>query len=622
MSQVERFVIESVWRWVKMPGRRLKPKIASMAGSVWLLTVTLLVSGELPRERICYTTRRPANWHLFLVEEGSPPRQITSGLALDYDATFSPDGRWVVFCSEGSGNPHLYAIDTAHPGSPRQLTRGQFMDAAPAFTPDGKMLLFVSDRAGNADLFAVPFRPDDTAAASEARNLTHNPAGDFRPAVSPDGKTVAFSSDRDHFEPYPYKAEIYVSKLNGSEPRRLTTTDAMNGSPAWSHDGRTLYFYSDRDGGSFRIWAMDSDGRHPRALTPKDLAAFSPAVMRDGRVAFTMKRSDGFQIMSVKADGSDVRLEGKAQPSCQGPEFDRHTGRMVCTGQGSDLGGPRVFSDAHDEVRLPDRVLEVQPVHSLFCSISPSGLEFVSSESATAGELIDTRLVVRSFDGSREREVFRPAKGAEVWATSWAHRSDLIAFTVGQPFAPDDAVVDIWTVQGDGSNPKNLTDGRLLNNAFPDLTADGREIAFRSTRDGEKAIYLMNSDGTEARRVATEPAGGIATMPSISPNGDMIAFSTFKIYAQDLKDGKPVGSPRLLQEYFPSVHPRFSPDGKWIVFASRRAWLNDEGPLSNGESQPYGEIFLAPVDGASEPIRLTHNKWEDSVPCWGVMPVQ
>ena len=111
-------------------------------------------------------------------------------------------------------------------------------------------------------------------------------------------------------------------------------------------------------------------------------------------------------------------------------------------------------------------------------------------------------------------------------------------------------------------------------------------------------------------------------MPSISPNGDRIAFSTFQIYVQSLIDGKPDGSPRLFQKHSPSVHSRFSPDGKWIVFASSLAWLNDEGPLSNGEAQPYGEIFVAPVEGTAEPIRLTHNKWEDSVPCWGVMPLR
>jgi TolB protein len=580
-----------------------------------------------PRERVAYTTRRPADWQLYLFEAGSSPKRITADPALNYDATFSPDGRWVVFCSERSGNPHLYAIDLTHPGPPKQLTRGQFMDAAPAFTPDGGLLLFVSDREGNADLFTMPFRPDDLGAGDEARNLTRNPAGDFRPAVSPDGKRVAFSSDRDSGksgEIYPYKAEIYMMNLHGSDVRRLTWTESMNGSPAWSRDGRTLFFYSDREDREverFRIWAMDSDGKHQRALTPKELSAFSPAVMPDGRVAFAAKKTDGFQIMSAAADGSDVRLESGVQPDCQGPAFDRQSGRMVCAGRGSVPGGPLVVvPGAHDEVRLPDRILDVQGLYSPFCSISPDGLEVLTSRSATAGEPRDSRLIASRFDGSREREVFRPAKGAEVWGTSWARRADLIAFVVGPPFGPKDAVVDIWTVHSDGSHATNLTKGKFRNNAFPDLTADGREIVFRSTRDGDKAIYLMNSDGTNASRIAADPAAFLATMPSISPKGDMIAFSTFKIYIQSLRNGKAEGGPRLFQNDSPSVHSRFSPDGKWIAFASRRAWLNDEASLSNGNSQPYGEIFVAPVEGKSEPIRLTHNKWEDSVPCWGVMP--
>ena len=208
------------------------------------------------------------------------------------------------------------------------------MDAAPAFTPDGKSLLFVSDRGGNADLFAMPFRPIDLSAGDEARNLTGSPAGDFRPAVSPDGKTVAFSSDRDYDHVYPYKAEIYVMDLTGSRPRRLTASNAMSGSPAWSRDGRTLFFYSDRGGGGFRIWAMNADGTRQRAVTPRGLSAFSPAVMPNGRIAFTVKKTEGFQIMSATAKGSNVRAESAEQPDCQGPAFDSRNGRMVCAGKG------------------------------------------------------------------------------------------------------------------------------------------------------------------------------------------------------------------------------------------------------------------------------------------------
>lgn len=134
----------------------------------------------------------------------------------------------------------------------------------------------------------------------------------------------------------------------------------------------------------------------------------------------------------------------------------------------------------------------------------------------------------------------------------------------------------------------------------------------------------MNSDGTNVRRITNDPAHD--TMPSISPSGDMIAFSSdraagqFQIYLQPIKAGKPAGAPRQFTHGFsPNMHSRFSPDGKWLVYASARGWVNDEYMLSNGNPQPYGELFVAPIDGKSEPIRLTHNKWEDSIPCWGAV---
>jgi Tol biopolymer transport system component len=574
-----------------------------------------------------YTTRRPAALDLYLFEPKSSVRQITDGHGDNYDATFSPDGRWIVFASERQGEPHLYVIDLRHPAPPMPLTTGAFMDAAPAFTPDGETLLFVSDRDGNADVFSIQFRPDDPEAAGQARNLTHHPGGNFRPAVSPDGKTIAFSSDRYVDFPIPFEAEIYAMDRDGSNPRRLTTLKAMSGSPIWSRDGHTIFFYSNARSEGYRVWAMSADGTGQRALTPKSLSALSPALMPNGRIAFIATRSGDSAIMSVGRDGSGLRPEQAIEQSCRGLAFDPGSERWVCTGAGS-LAGMEIETNglpiaapgtAH-EVRLPDRILEMQGVHELFCSISPDGREFVAGQYPKAGVLDDMSLVISHLDGSGKRQVFRPPTSMPVWATSWARHADLIAFTVGPIFAPDDAVVDIWTVHSDGSHATNLTQGKFRNNSFPELTPEGRQIVFRSTRDGGKNIYIMNADGTDVRRVTNDSK--VDTMPTISPSGDVIAYSGggFRLYLQRLKDGAPVGAPQLFQDFSPSVHPHFSPDGKWIAFASRRAWLNDEAALSSPNSQPYGEIFAAPVDGSSTPIRLTHNRWEDSVPCWGLMP--
>jgi TolB protein len=598
-----------------------------------LSTAISLGAADLPRERVIYTTRRPVAWDVYLFESGSGPRRLTEGPALNYDATFSPDGRWVVFCSERSGNPHLYVVDLQHPETPRPLTRGQCMDSAPAFAPDGQSLFFVSDRDGSSSVFMMPFRPDDVGTGTQATNLTGNDTANFRPAVSPDGRTVAFTSDRDFDQPYPYKAEIYVMDRDGSNQRRLTTLQAMSGSPAWSLDGRTLYFYSNAGGPKYRIWAMDSDGNRPHALSfesPSVLSVLSPAVMPDGRIAFSAETPAGSVIMSMAPDGSNARLESGTQPDCRGPAFDPAGGRMLCIGGGSlegqavgSNGQPLLAGGAHNEVQLADRILEVQGVFGLFGSSSPDGRAFVTGQPFKPGDLTSMHLVINRADGSGEREIFRPTPGASVWATSWARDADLIAFTVGPIFATDDTVVDIWTIHSDGTEGTNVTQGKFKNNAFPDLTADGRQIVFRSTRDGNKEIYLMNSDGTNVRQITHDPSGD--TMPAISPRGDLIAFASrgFRLYQQSLKNGGPDGPSRVLENYGPSVHPRFSPDGKWVVFASRKAWLNDEPPLSIGhENQPYGEIFAVPVDGSSPAIRLTHNKWEDSVPSWGPLPAR
>jgi Tol biopolymer transport system component len=620
---------------------------------------TMAVGGDLPREQLIYTTLRPANAELYLFAERVPePKQITNDPALDYDATFSPDGKWVVFCSECGGNPDLYAQNLTSGDSPKQLMRGPFMSAAPAFTPDGKTLVFVSDADGNADIFSIPFDPGDPSGRDHARNLTHSLGGDYRPSVSPDGKTIVFSSDRDSYrllldDPTAsrgFETEIYAMDVDGSHVRRLTNTHRtdnkpfqfnVNGSPVWSADGRTIYFYADRDDTKHRIWAMNADGSDQRPISAPDTNAFSPAVMREGRIAFTAIKADPESpvpvgsIVSMKPDGSDLRPESGGLKDCSGAAFDHATGRMICSARGSldgmagiSNGRPFLARGTRSEVRLADRIVEVQALHRQFCSISPEGREFLTPQLLTAVESRDkhagnlVHLVASALDGTSPREVFRPSAPVDIWATSWARHADVIAFTAGPQFAPDNAAVDIWTVHADGTGPKNLTDGKAANNAFPDVTADGKQIVFRSTRDGNKEIYLMNSDGTNVRRITNDPAND--TMPSISPNGDMVAFTStragglFQIFLQPLKDGKPDGPPRAFAHSTAlNMHTRFSADGKWIAFTSARGWLNDEPSLSASNPQPYGEIYVAPVDQSAEPIRVTHNRWEDSLPCWG-----
>ncbi|HEY7928759.1 MAG TPA: hypothetical protein VID71_02025, partial [Steroidobacteraceae bacterium] len=110
--------------------------------------------------RIVWQTLRPTSWNIYYFPAlAAPPRQLTDGAGLDYDAVLSPDGRWVVFTSERSGNPHLYVLDVAASAPPRLLIDSPCMEDQVAFSPDGRNIAFMSDCSGNAEIYLLPFDP-------------------------------------------------------------------------------------------------------------------------------------------------------------------------------------------------------------------------------------------------------------------------------------------------------------------------------------------------------------------------------------------------------------------------------------------------------------------------------
>jgi len=110
------------------------------------------------------------------------------------------------------------------------------------------------------------------------------------------------------------------------------------------------------------------------------------------------------------------------------------------------------------------------------------------------------------------------------------------------------------------------------NNNLPDWSSDGSAIAFVSDRDRNEEIYVMNRDGTAPRRLTTNPGRDIH--PYFSPDGKTLLYDSqrdggsFDIYALDLQTGN---ERRLSDSAADDTCARYGPDG------SQLAWLrNDE----------------------------------------------
>ena len=619
-------------------------------------------------ERIVYSSLRPGNWDIYYFSERGRPERLTSHPGLDYDAVFSPDGRWVVFTSERRGNPDLYAIDLQRRGeAPRLLIDSGAMEDQAAFSPDGSTLAFVSTQSGNADIYEIDFEPAQMQTMNAARNLTRHPGGDFRPDYSPDGARIAFSSDRDtpaYGHPIftftrQREGELYVMQRDGSGQTRLTDSRAWDGSPEWSPDGETIYFYSARprelpgpptspilgQEGGFRIWAVQADGSNPVAITPAGLEALAPAVMPNGRIAFQTRAGFAdWSIVSVDAAGGETQLESDAATSYWLPDFDRESGAMVCHGVGPTLeetqaveeilgAGALLAADYPSNVSLPDRSLTLFPMrHTTGLAPHPRRNEAAVTVENQQG----TRLVLADFGGGNVRDLFSvPDVGIvsgtpnRIFDIKWSDDGGQITYTQGFFAGQASDVSDIWIMQADGGGRRNLTNS-AANDGVAAFSPDGRRVVFRSSRGGQFDLFLMDLDGSNLRQLTNDAARD--NFPVFAPSGDAIVFSsdkdsaldalgfrTFDNYILELHpDGSPGPVTRISDDPGQDSHPWYSPDGQWIVYTSERGGISDEEPMVQEVvfgPQMYGELYAYRLsDGLTQ--RLTHNKWEEGNPFW------
>jgi tricorn protease-like protein len=95
-------------------------------------------------------------------------------------------------------------------------------------------------------------------------------------------------------------------------------------------------------------------------------------------------------------------------------------------------------------------------------------------------------------------------------------------------------------------------------------------MVFHSARSGDLEVYLMNPDGTNPVRFTNSP--GEDNWPDISPNGRYVAFASTRtgnreIFVLDLSNGS---LRNVSQNAGDDNWPRWSPNGKQIAFHSNR----------------------------------------------------
>jgi dipeptidyl aminopeptidase/acylaminoacyl peptidase len=249
-----------------------------------------------PEYSIAFANFGPINTDIFIAApDGSKPVPLSAHPGRDCNASFSSDGRWIIFTSDRAGSADIFRIHPDGSGIER-LTDDPAFDDQGSLSPDGKSLAFVSSRGGHVSIWLLDL------ATRTSRNLTAgHPLSDFRPSWSPDGQWIAFSSQRDSKKPNATRVpenEIYIVRPDGSGLRRITTEQEFAGSPSWSPDSSRLVFYQGtivevmkiRDArhlrGTTQIVSVVVKTSERQVLTSGDGEKWSPRYLAPNRVAY------------------------------------------------------------------------------------------------------------------------------------------------------------------------------------------------------------------------------------------------------------------------------------------------------------------------------------------------
>ena len=606
-------------------------------------------------QHIAFRSYRDDNWDIYVMDaDGENPRNLTQSTHHDGVPVWSPDGQHIAFTSERDGNRGIYVMN-ADGENLRNLI--QNTDSwAPVWSPDSQHIAFEYDY----DIYVMG------ADGENPRNLTQNPALDESPVWSPDGQHIAFTSGHaDNYDNLNY--DIYVMGTDGENPRNLTQNPARDWSPVWSPDGQHIAFTSTRDG-NYDIYVMGADGKNPRNLTQNPARDESPVWSPDGQhIAFESYHDGNYDIYMVDAGGENLRNLTQNPAGDRSPVWSPDGQHIAFTSNGEvsliTLGGEDGSSptdggsptdDEPNRLSILPQILDFGTKETTrrlsLKNVGGSRLDFVIEPPAdwitlslTRGSLatkteaveIDVRLdrnkaplgdhtgalVITTGAGDRHEVPLRATIGIVVIRLTQG--ADIIGVPVWSPDGQHiafhsyrDHYDNIYVMDADGENPRNLTQSTDNDVGSPDWSPSGQHIAFHSKRSGHynPDIYVMDADGENPRNL-TQSTDAFDWIPVWSPDGQHIAFQSkrmdnpiastsnpggpWEIYVMDA-DGE---NPRNLTQTIDADDwgPVWSPDGQHIAFYSNR----------DGNA----EIYVMDADGEN-PRNLTQSPARDSSPVW------
>ncbi len=475
-------------------------------------------------------------------------RLTSSGTA--NKAAISPDGKYLVHVASENGQQSLRVRQVSTSSDVQVVPPSEVQYTGLTFSLDGDFIYYVANEKGSLtpNLYQIP------ALGGNARRLIANVGSAI--AFSPDGQQLAFVRNL----PDAGEDALIIAAANGSGERKLAVRKLPNffRSVAWSPDGKTIVCGAGSLVPSYNTYLVEVSmevGKEKQIGT--QIWTFM------GQVAWV---ADGRSLIFGASEQGTGNFDGQQIWFLSYPEG---TPRRIT----NDLNNYTGISLTADSNRL----VTVQSETKSNIWLAPNG-EAARAATITTG--------VGRIDG-RDGLAWTP-DGRIVYASN--ARGNL----------------DLWVMNGDGSNQTQLTENSRINN-HPAVSSDGRYIIFASDRGGTPNIWRTELDGSNPKQLTS---GSGEDNPQSSPDGKRVIYTL-------LGAGKPTlwqvsidgGAPQQLTNKYTAT-ATFSPDGKSIACIYREDQANSPlkmavFPASGGEP---ARIFNTAIF-QDEPSRLPPPRW-------------
>jgi serine/threonine protein kinase len=477
---------------------------------------------------------------------------FTSGESLSVFPCWSPDGNWVAYASDETGNMDIWK-KPVEGGEAIQITTSPNDDSQPAWSPDGRQIAYYSDMEGGG-IFLIP---------SEGGTPYRLTSFGAHPAWSPDSETLAFDRSGD----------IYLVPVTEAEPKLVVSGTSSIPYTVWSADGEKIMYWN-RTKGDLYVFSLKNGRSEPLNLVPSGQEITGLTLSPNGRVLVMSRGPFGGNKNLWKVDVNPISLKptGNLVPVSVTTTEDI---QCVFSPDGSKLAFMASQLERHlwaapldsrtGSITGQGKRLTFKSKLNYYPACSPDGQTLVWTSHVAGQGLICTL----NLEEGEERKATR----------EWGRK----VREVGGSFSPDSEQIcysstirgsyELWRLPSLRSVAVRLTSTQ--NHVRDTLTAwspKGETIAFYSNREGNWDVWSIQTDGQSQPKQLTRWESS-ELYPCWSPDGRQIAFMTDKegnadIWVMDADGGNP-------QPYI--VHSAeegwssWSPDGRWFYFISNRS---------------------------------------------------